>query len=57
MLRLSTFVATGFSSFAPIFHGVLLFGHRQLDQQTGLRYYYLEGILILIGVGFYAVRL
>ena len=56
-LRLSTFIATGFSAFAPILHGVSIFGHEQLDKQTGLRYYYLEGILILIGVGFYAVRL
>jgi adiponectin receptor len=56
ILRLSTFVATGFSAFAPILHGALLFPYDQFDKQTGLRYYYLEGILLLIGVGFYATH-
>ena len=55
-LRLSAFVATGFSAFAPIIHGALLFPYGQFDKQTGLRYYYLEGVLIMMGVWFYAVR-
>jgi predicted membrane channel-forming protein YqfA (hemolysin III family) len=54
-LRLSAFVATGFSAFAPIAHGALLFPYGQFDQQTGLRWYYLEGVLIMMGVWFYAV--
>jgi predicted membrane channel-forming protein YqfA (hemolysin III family) len=54
-LRLSTFVATGLSAFAPILHAASIFPYDQLDKQAGLRYYYLEGFLILIGVGFYAV--
>jgi predicted membrane channel-forming protein YqfA (hemolysin III family) len=54
-LRLSTFVATGLSAFAPIIHATSIFPYAQLDKQAGLRYYYLEGLLILIGVGFYAV--
>jgi len=56
-LRLSAFVATGFSAFAPIIHGALLFPYSQFDKQTGLRYYFLEGVLIMMGVWFYAVRL
>jgi adiponectin receptor len=55
-LRLSTFLATGLSAFAPIMHAALIFPYDQLDKQAGLRYYYLEGILILTGVAFYAVR-
>lgn len=55
-LRLSAFVATGLSAFAPIIHGALLFPYGQFDKQTGLRYYYLEGVLIMMGVWFYAVR-
>jgi len=55
-LRLSAFVATGFSAFAPIVHGALLFPYSQFDRQTGLRYYYLEGVLIMIGVWFYATH-
>ena len=56
-LRLSTFVATGFSAFAPIIHGATIFSYSQMDQQSGLRYYYLEGVLVLAGVAFYAVWL
>lgn len=49
------FVSTGFSAFAPIIHAVLIFPYDQLDKQAGLRYYYVEGALILIGVIFYVV--
>jgi adiponectin receptor len=56
LLRLSTFVATGLSAFAPIIHAASIFPYDQLDQQAGLRYYYLEGFVIVIGVLFYAVR-
>ncbi|EUC32668.1 hypothetical protein COCCADRAFT_37421 [Bipolaris zeicola 26-R-13] len=55
-LRLSTFVAMGLSAFAPIIHAASLFPYSQLDQQSGLRYYFLEGVLILVGVGFYAAH-
>ncbi|KAJ5578550.1 uncharacterized protein N7459_007514 [Penicillium hispanicum] len=56
ILRLSTFVATGFSAFAPIIHAACIFPYEQLDQQAGLRYYYLEGLVIIIGVLFYATH-
>ncbi|KAJ5605224.1 hypothetical protein N7510_010378 [Penicillium lagena] len=54
-LRLSTFVATALSAFAPIIHASCLFPYEQLDQQAGLRYYYLEGLVLITGVFFYAV--
>jgi len=57
LLRLSTFVATGLSAFAPIIHGASIFPYEQLKQQAGLRYYYLEGLTIILGVLFYAVWL
>ncbi|UKZ56783.1 hypothetical protein TrVGV298_010624 [Trichoderma virens] len=56
MLRLSTFVATGFSAFAPIIHAATIFPYDQLDKQAGLRYYYLEGLSILTGVMFYVTH-
>ncbi|KAF9238451.1 hypothetical protein DTO006G1_9196 [Penicillium roqueforti] len=56
LLRLSTFVATGLSAFAPIIHAASIFPYDQLDQQAGLRYYYLEGLAIVIGVLFYATH-
>ncbi|KAL7934241.1 mPR-like GPCR protein [Trichoderma chlorosporum] len=56
MLRLSTFVATGFSAFAPIIHAATIFPYDQLDKQAGLRYYYIEGVSILAGVVFYVTH-
>lgn len=56
-LRLSAFIATGLSAFAPIVHAASIFPYNQLDKQAGLRYYYLEGVVILLGVAFYAVCL
>ena len=55
MFRLWAFVATGLSAFAPIIHAARIFPYEQLDKQAGLRYYYLEGLLTIIGVVFYAV--
>ncbi len=55
VVRVCSFVATGFSAFAPIIHAVILFPYAQLDQQAGLRYYYIEGILVLIGTFHYMV--
>ncbi|CAP86335.1 Pc20g10060 [Penicillium rubens Wisconsin 54-1255] len=56
LLRLSTLVATGLSAFAPIIHAASIFPYQQLDQQAGLRYYYLEGLIIVMGVLFYATH-
>ncbi|KAH7025834.1 mPR-like GPCR protein [Microdochium trichocladiopsis] len=56
MLRLWAFVATGLSAFAPIAHAVLIFPYGQLDKQSGLRYYYLEGVFILLGAVVYATH-
>lgn len=46
----------GLSAFAPIIHAASIFPYEQLDQQAGLRYYYIEGLVIVVGVLFYAVR-
>jgi adiponectin receptor len=54
-LRLVLFVLTGLSAFAPIIHGATIFPYSQLDKQTGLRYYYLEGVLMLAGVALFVV--
>ncbi|KAL2697693.1 hypothetical protein AAEP93_011597 [Penicillium crustosum] len=48
LLRLSTFVAMGLSAFAPIIHAASIFPYEQLDQQAGLRYYYIEGLVIVL---------
>ncbi|KAL2022467.1 hypothetical protein VTK56DRAFT_5296 [Thermocarpiscus australiensis] len=56
LLRTCSFVATGFSALAPIIHAATIFPYHQLDKQAGLRYYYLEGVIVLVGVVFYITR-
>ncbi|KAH7375057.1 hemolysin-III related-domain-containing protein [Plectosphaerella cucumerina] len=56
LLRLYTFVATGLSGFAPVFHAMALFPHDQLEKHMGVRYYYLEGIFILTGALIYGLH-
>ncbi|KAK3385597.1 hemolysin-III related-domain-containing protein [Podospora didyma] len=48
-VRVCSFVATCFSAFAPIIHAAAIFPFNQLNQQAGLRYYYIEGALVLTG--------
>ncbi|KAF2967456.1 hypothetical protein GQX73_g6077 [Xylaria multiplex] len=55
--RLVVFVVTGLSGFAPIIHGIHMFGFAQMVKQSGLPYYFAEGGLFLIGAVTYAVSL
>ncbi|KAL2214012.1 adiponectin receptor protein [Sarocladium strictum] len=54
--RLAPFVGMGLSAFIPIIHAAFIFPYDQLQKQSGLNYYYLEGILMVIGVLFLASR-
>ncbi|KAI1130632.1 mPR-like GPCR protein [Nemania abortiva] len=54
--RLAVFVVTGLSGFAPIIHGIRMFGFVQMSKQSGLPYYLAEGGLFLIGAVTYASR-
>lgn len=56
LFRLSVFVVTGLSAFAPIIHASRLFPLEQLNKQSGLPYYYAEGGLILLGALIYGSR-
>lgn len=53
--RLLTFVCTGLSGFAPIAHGIQMFGFPQMLLQSGLPYYLAEGGLFLLAAAVYAV--
>ncbi|RPB19327.1 mPR-like GPCR protein [Terfezia boudieri ATCC MYA-4762] len=55
--RLSLFVATGLSAVAPICHGLKLFGWDQMNKYSGLPYYLLEGLLLVVGAYFYNTRI
>lgn len=57
MLRTYTFVATGLSSFAPLVHGIKLFGLSQMLKQSGMPYYLTEGVLYILRAIVYAVSI
>ncbi|KAG8419807.1 hypothetical protein J3458_004644 [Metarhizium acridum] len=53
--RLLPFLGMGFSAFIPIVHAAVIFPYDQLQKQSGLHYYLLEGVFMLVGVLFLAV--
>lgn len=55
--RALTFVSTGLSGFAPLIHGVKMFGVSQMMKQSGMPYYLIEGGFLLSGALIYMVRL
>ncbi|CAM1506544.1 Fc.00g061850.m01.CDS01 [Cosmosporella sp. VM-42] len=54
--RLLPFLGLGFSALIPILHAALIFPYDQLQKQAGLNYYYIEGVLMVIGVVFLATK-
>jgi hypothetical protein len=50
-------VGLGASGFAPLIHGITMFGWSQMVKQSGMPYYLVEGGFLLTGSFFYAVRL
>lgn len=53
--RTCCFVGTGMSGFAPLAHGIYLFGLPQMLKQSGMPYYLVEGGLLCLGALVYAV--
>jgi adiponectin receptor len=51
------FVAMGLSAALPVFHGISLFGIRQMNRTIGLPYVITQGALYIIGAAFYAFRI
>ena len=56
-IRTSAFVATGLSGFAPVCHGLCLYGWEEMWVRSGMPYWFLEGIVYGIGAFFFATRL
>lgn len=52
--RMNCFLLTGFFASAPMVHGTIRWG-REFVRKTGVRYYLLEVLLILVGCFFYEV--
>lgn len=53
--RVCTFVGTGLSGFAPLIHGISVFGFAKMMVQSGMPYYLGEGGLLILGALFYTV--
>ena len=47
--RTWAFVLTGLSGFAPVIHGLYLYGWEEMWVRSGMPYWYLEGAVYLIG--------
>ncbi|KAI9166990.1 Adiponectin receptor protein [Paramyrothecium foliicola] len=56
MTRLVPSVAMAFGAAVPTLHAATIFSYEQLLKQSGLNYYYLEGVLMLIGVVLLATK-
>lgn len=55
VFRALAFIATGLSGFAPLIHGVKMFGFSQMMKQSGMPYYLIEGGFLLLGALIYVV--
>ncbi|KAJ5923412.1 hemolysin-III channel protein Izh2 [Penicillium verhagenii] len=55
--RVGTFMAMGVSAIAPLLHGIMLFGFRQMMRQSGAPYYIVEVLLLGLGAIIYTTRI
>lgn len=55
VFRTLVFIGMGLSGFAPLFHGIKMFGWLQMIKQSGMFYYLIEGAILLLGALFYIV--
>lgn len=56
-LRTWAFIITALSGFAPITHGLYLYGWSQMWIRSGMPYYLLEGLIYGLGAFFFASRI
>ncbi|KAL7946831.1 mPR-typeG-protein-coupled receptor [Trichoderma barbatum] len=56
VFRALAFVGTGLSGFAPLIHGVKMFGFSQMMKQSGMPYYLIEGGFLMLGALIYVTK-
>ncbi|KAL6825591.1 mPR-typeG-protein-coupled receptor [Trichoderma sp. SZMC 28015] len=56
VFRALAFVGTGLSGFAPLIHGIVMFGWAQMMKQSGLPYYLAEAGCLLLGALIYVTK-
>lgn len=55
-LKTYAFVATALTGFAPIGHGIFLYGWHEMWVRSGMPYYFLEGVIYGAGAIFFVTR-
>lgn len=55
-LKTYAFVATALTGFAPIGHGLFLYGWNEMMERSGMPYYFLEGIIYGVGAVVFITR-
>ncbi|KAL6910523.1 mPR-like GPCR protein [Trichoderma evansii] len=56
VFRALAFVGTGLSGFAPLIHGIKMFGWSQMIKQSGMPYYLAEAGCLLLGALIYVTK-
>ncbi|UKZ85975.1 uncharacterized protein TrAFT101_001814 [Trichoderma asperellum] len=56
VFRALAFVGTGLSGFAPLIHGIKMFGWSQMMKQSGMPYYLAEAGCLLLGALIYVTK-
>jgi adiponectin receptor len=56
-LRTWAFILTALSGFAPIIHGIILYGWAEMWVRSGMPYYFLEGLIYGAGAFFFVTRI
>jgi adiponectin receptor len=49
------FVLMGLSALFPVFHGLEMYGIKEMQDRIGLKWLVLQGFLYILGAGLYAV--
>jgi adiponectin receptor len=55
--RVCMFISTALSGFAPLAHGIHIYGFVQMQRQSGMPYFLSEGLLLIMGALFYTVSI
>jgi adiponectin receptor len=55
--RVCIFISTALLGFAPLAHGINIYGFAQMQRQSGMPYFLAEGLLLIIGALFYTVSI
>jgi adiponectin receptor len=53
--RAAMFVALGLSAIVPVFHGLTIYGIRNMEERMGLSWLLLQGVFYITGAALYGV--